>query len=59
MTPDCDIADVRKIMESDNRIGSKFLQCSLGFGGSCFDKDIKSLVYILYSNKIVESALYW
>jgi UDPglucose 6-dehydrogenase len=59
MTPGCDISDVRKIMESDNRIGSKFLQCSLGFGGSCFDKDIKSLVYILASNKMVESALYW
>ena len=59
MTPSCDISDVRRIVESDNRIGGKFLQCSLGFGGSCFEKDIQSLVYILASNNMAESAIYW
>lgn len=58
-TPGCDISDVRQIVESDSRIGSKYLQCSLGFGGSCFEKDIQSLVYILASNGMTESALYW
>jgi UDPglucose 6-dehydrogenase len=58
-TPGCDISEVRRIVESDSRIGSKYLQCSLGFGGSCFEKDIQSLIYILASNSMMESALYW
>lgn len=58
-TQGCDIKDVRDIIASDSRIGDKFLQCSIGFGGSCFDKDLASLAYILYSNKQIEAAKYW
>ena len=36
----CDVRDVKAILESDSRIGSKYLQCSPGFGGSCFEKDL-------------------
>lgn len=59
MTLGCDIASVKAIVQADDRIGGKYLQCSLGFGGSCFEKDLQSLIYILYSNSMVSSALYW
>jgi len=49
LTGGCSIQEVKQIISSDNRIGSKYLQCSLGFGGSCFEKDLQSLVYILNS----------
>jgi UDPglucose 6-dehydrogenase len=39
-TAGCDIRDVKEILSSDSRIGSKYLQCSPGFGGSCFEKDL-------------------
>lgn len=58
-TTGADINDVKAIIGTDSRIGPKFLQCSVGFGGSCFDKDIASLVYILHSMKHSESANYW
>ena len=58
-TKGCSINDVRDIIGSDSRIGDKFLQCSIGFGGSCFDKDLASLVYILASKGQNESAQYW
>lgn len=43
----------------DSRIGSKFLQASVGFGGSCFQKDILNLVYIAKSYGLTEVADYW
>ncbi len=43
----------------DSRIGSKFLKTSVGFGGSCFQKDILNLVYICKSLGINEVADYW
>lgn len=55
-------ADIREISRSigtDLRIGSKFLQSGLGFGGSCFRKDIASLVYISESLDLPEVAAYW
>jgi UDPglucose 6-dehydrogenase len=55
-------ADVREIARSvgtDDRIGPKFLQSGLGFGGSCFRKDISSLVYIAESLHLPEVADYW
>ena len=58
-TPGCDISSVKSIVQADDRIGSKYLQCSLGFGGSCFDKDLKSLIYILHSNGMTTAAQYW
>ena len=43
----------------DSRIGSKFLKASVGFGGSCFKKDILNLVYIAQSYGLDEVARYW
>merc|ERR1711878_99949 len=43
----------------DSRIGSRFLQASVGFGGSCFQKDILNLVYICESLGLKEVAAYW
>jgi len=53
------IQEVKAIIAADDRIGSKYLQCSLGFGGSCFEKDLLSLIYIFESKGIYESAKYW
>ncbi len=44
---------------TDPRIGPHFLQASLGFGGSCFKKDVLSLVYIAHSKGLFEVANYW
>ena len=43
----------------DTRIGSKFLKASVGFGGSCFQKDILNLVYIARSYGPTKVATYW
>lgn len=43
----------------DSRIGPNFLQASVGFGGSCFQKDLFSLVYISECLKLPEVADYW
>lgn len=55
-------ADVREVASAvglDSRIGPKFLQASLGFGGSCFQKDVLNLVYLATSLKLPEVAAYW
>ncbi|MED6194415.1 UDP-glucose 6-dehydrogenase 1 [Stylosanthes scabra] len=44
---------------TDSRIGPKFLNASVGFGGSCFQKDILNLVYICECNGLPEVANYW
>ena len=54
-----DIDEVAKAIGMDSRIGSKFLKTSVGFGGSCFQKDILNLVYICKSLGINEVADYW
>ncbi|VDP05198.1 unnamed protein product, partial [Soboliphyme baturini] len=54
-----DIREVAKAVGTDSRIGSKFLQASVGFGGSCFQKDILNLVYLCESLKLNECADYW
>ncbi|SEA68951.1 UDP-glucose 6-dehydrogenase [Psychroflexus halocasei] len=51
--------EVAKAIGADSRIGSKFLQASVGFGGSCFQKDILNLVYISRSLGLAEVADYW
>jgi UDPglucose 6-dehydrogenase len=56
---ECSIDEVREIISSDSRIGPKYLNPSPGFGGSCFEKDVLSLVYILHSNGEEMSAHYW
>ena len=40
------VEEVAKVLGSDSRIGPKFLKASVGFGGSCFKKDLLSLVYL-------------
>ncbi|NMH89323.1 nucleotide sugar dehydrogenase [Flavivirga algicola] len=54
-----DINEVSKAIGMDSRIGSKFLNASVGFGGSCFQKDILNLVYIAKSYDLNEVANYW
>lgn len=54
-----DVTEVAKSIGMDSRIGSKFLQASVGFGGSCFQKDILNLVYIAKSYGLTEVADYW
>jgi UDPglucose 6-dehydrogenase len=56
---EADIDEVAHAIGSDSRIGSKFLKASVGFGGSCFKKDILNLVYIAESYGLNEVARYW
>ncbi|NMH29527.1 UDP-glucose 6-dehydrogenase [Flavobacterium silvaticum] len=53
------VSEVARAIGMDSRIGSKFLKASVGFGGSCFQKDILNLVYISKSFGLVEVADYW
>lgn len=54
-----DVDEVAFAVGSDSRIGSKFLKSSVGFGGSCFQKDILNLVYICRHFGLSEVADYW
>jgi len=54
-----DVEEVAMAIGMDSRIGSKFLKSSVGFGGSCFQKDILNLVYIAKSIGLYEVAEYW
>ncbi len=56
---DADIDEIAKAIGSDVRIGNKFLKASVGYGGSCFQKDILNLVYICESFNLTEVANYW
>lgn len=53
------VSEVSRAIGMDSRIGSKFLKSSVGFGGSCFQKDILNLVYIAKSYGLNEVADYW
>jgi UDPglucose 6-dehydrogenase len=53
------IEEVARAIGMDSRIGDKFLKPSLGFGGSCFKKDILNLIYIAESLGLEEVADYW
>ncbi len=53
------INEVSRAIGTDSRIGPKFLKASVGFGGSCFQKDILNLVYIAKSYGLDEVADYW
>ena len=53
------VNEVAKAIGMDSRIGSKFLKASVGFGGSCFQKDILNLVYIAKSYGLNQVADYW
>lgn len=54
-----DIKEVAMAVGYDHRIGPKFLEASVGFGGSCFQKDILNLVYICHSLGLNKVANYW
>ncbi|XP_020221450.1 UDP-glucose 6-dehydrogenase 1 [Cajanus cajan] len=54
-----DVTQVSHATGTDSRIGPKFLNASVGFGGSCFQKDILNLVYICECNALPEVANYW
>lgn len=56
---DADVSEIAYAVGSDSRIGAKFLNSSIGFGGSCFKKDILNLVYIARSYGLTEVADYW
>lgn len=53
------VNEVAKAIGTDSRIGNKFLNASVGFGGSCFQKDILNLVYICECLNLPEVAAYW
>lgn len=54
-----DVNEVARAIGTDSRVGSKFLKASVGFGGSCFQKDILNLVYIAKSYGLHKVADYW
>ena len=54
-----DVQEVARSIGTDSRIGPKFLNASVGFGGSCFQKDILNLVYICESVGLQQVANYW
>jgi len=54
-----DVDEVAFAIGQDSRIGPKFLRSSIGFGGSCFQKDILNLVYLCEHFGLKEVAAYW
>jgi len=54
-----DIDEVAHAIGRDSRIGPKFLKASVGFGGSCFQKDVLNLVYLCEHFGLPEVASYW
>lgn len=56
---DADIGEVALAVGMDSRIGNRFLNASVGFGGSCFKKDILNLVYLCRHYGLHEVADYW
>lgn len=56
---EADVDEVANAIGTDSRIGPKFLKASVGFGGSCFQKDILNLVYLCRYFNLPEVADYW
>ncbi|MBT3546831.1 MAG: UDP-glucose 6-dehydrogenase [Flavobacterium sp.] len=56
---EADVDEVAYAVGTDSRIGPKFLKASVGFGGSCFQKDILNLVYLCRFFNLPEVADYW
>lgn len=54
-----DVLEISRAVGMDDRIGKRFLQPSVGFGGSCFQKDILNLVYLCETYGLSECAQYW
>lgn len=64
ITPLCEatgasITEIKDAIGKDKRIGPYFLNASVGFGGSCFQKDVLNLIYICKSEGLHETAAYW
>jgi len=58
-TTGADVDEVARAIGMDSRIGPKFLKASVGFGGSCFQKDILNLVYLCEHFGLPDVAAYW
>jgi UDPglucose 6-dehydrogenase len=56
---EADVVEVAHAVGTDSRIGPRFLRASVGFGGSCFRKDILNLVYLCEHYGLPEVAAYW
>lgn len=56
---EADVTEVARAIGMDSRIGPRFLNASVGFGGSCFKKDILNLVYLCQTYGLQEVADYW
>lgn len=56
---EADISEVSRAVGMDSRISNKFLKAGVGFGGSCFKKDILNLVYLCERYNLHEVARYW
>ena len=56
---EANVDEVANAIGTDSRIGPKFLKASVGFGGSCFQKDILNLVYLCRFFNLPEVANYW
>lgn len=54
-----DVSEISRAVGMDDRIGKRFLKSSVGFGGSCFQKDILNLVYLCETYGLDECAEYW
>ena len=54
-----DVDEVGRAVGKDSRIGPKFLKASVGYGGSCFQKDILNLTYLCQHFGLPEVAAYW
>jgi UDPglucose 6-dehydrogenase len=54
-----DVQEVSRAVGTDSRIGPRFLEASVGFGGSCFQKDILNLVYLCEHFGLPDIAAYW
>ncbi len=56
---EADVTEVARAVGCDSRIGKKFLNAGIGFGGSCFRKDILNLVYLCEYYKLDDIAQFW
>jgi len=56
---EADISEVAHAVGTDSRVGPHFLRASVGFGGSCFKKDILNLVYLCDHFGLPEVSVYW
>jgi len=54
-----DIEEVTKVIGTDARVGNKFLKTSVGWGGSCFKKDLLGLIYLCETCHLIDVANYW